>query len=70
MSKPRMQAFVNADSVLYRCPCGDSIEGEGEPIRRFIAEHKTHTNGWCQETITPDGARFCTPPKRPRCFRL
>lgn len=59
-----MRSFVNADSVDYRCPCGDSFEGEGDAVQRFIDAHKAHSNGKCVETITPSGMRFLAPGTR------
>jgi len=62
MSDKPMRLFMNLDSVDVRCPCGASVSGEGEPIERFIKDHKAHTNGFCEETVTADGARAYQPP--------
>lgn len=63
------ESFVDLDSVTYNCPCGGSVSGEGKIIANFIKNHKKHTNGYCRETITDDGARILSGP-RTRKFKI
>ena len=71
MNKKPMTSSVDADSVTYYCPCGESVTGEGEIITTFIKRHKSHTNGECIETITDDGARYISiQDGRERTFKL
>ncbi len=68
--KQSFLSFVNADSVTYECPCGMSVNGEGTIINVFIKKHYKHTDGYVEQTITSDGARFIRPPaKQPRRFK-
>lgn len=50
-------ALVNRDSVEVFCPCGASIEGEGNIISEFKKKHAAHTDGTYSETITSDGLK-------------
>lgn len=73
-----MQAFVNADDVSFRCPCGATStvsdgmywESSRAEHERWLSEHGPHSSGFVIEHITPDGARFVIPPRKPRRRKL
>jgi hypothetical protein len=62
--KKPFAAFLYADWVTWKCPCGQEVTGEGNVIHEFIRQHVPHTNKKCVETLTDDGARFVTWGKR------
>ena len=49
-----------------------SLEGDGsagwEQVKPWLSEHKPHTDGKCDETVTDDGAR-CLSEKPPTITR-
>lgn len=45
---------VYLDYCILKCPCGNSISGEGEPIVSFRTEHLKHTNRFCEEYRMPE----------------
>ena len=56
----RMRQQVNLDDVVFSCPCGDSIRGQGEGLEPWIKSHIPHTSDRgrsIEETLTTDGAR-------------
>jgi hypothetical protein len=51
---------VYLDSMTLSCPCGQSVKGEGSVITNFVKLHKAHSNGWVDETLTPECYRVLT----------
>lgn len=51
MKKAPFNSFMFLDYLEVRCPCGESIKGEGQIIENFFKTHKKHTNGKCQENV-------------------
>lgn len=57
--KKAFVSMASLDSVEIICPCGASIVGEGDRIAEFKRQHRAHTDGTCDHSITADGMRAC-----------
>ena len=61
---PPFTQETNADDCTFWCPCGAVTSNPSHG--NWWAIHKPHTNGWIEETITEDGARFDSGPRQSR----
>lgn len=68
-----MTCDVDLDWCTYRCPCGASLCTRYVSDERFsawMAEHKPHTDGTAEETVTDRGASVYSEKPAPRTVRL
>lgn len=63
--KSPMRVLVAVDDVTATCPCGATVTGEGEPVRAFYREHKSHTDGTYVKSVTDRAAVWGEQPGGP-----